>query len=883
MRFSSLLALAVTCAAQTIFANQPGPQPDVQSWQKYIRQYKVPQLILDNNSAFEARIKLLDNAPRGSKVKILSFIHDVGIVTTKLASHACAAAQRGVEVQFMTDAKSGAKLGKHEFMSYESEVTEEIYQYMVQCGVQVTVHNIYDDNELKITKKELDESIGIIKRIMNVYLTDISKDAGSQIPPAFVAELQKQIPPLDWPIIGPLLRFQGRWTILNPLIRFGFAHFGHKAINDALEAKVAEALKNAPRKYDLSRRKNGESPWYVSDDAEVKFPYEILELLRQINAAATKDENLRGTIRDIIETKKVAWLKINRLNHRKLFWVQGTGESGTCFLLGGRNLGDHYLNWDDMKGNWVDGDVLLCDHMPVLAGRNENKIKKTVTDSMNSFMHLWNDDDAQEEALPRDLAAPLLNYYVKEIPGYQFKTLLLEPARDGYSQPEKFLDSKNKMRVSAPIPNWRERDLPHDPMEIKEIAIPLPIRMNDPEIATLGFSLNDTYDWQVLTTTWKELHDYVQYKVVDMINRENLEINIESPYVTFAPEISKPLENKLSGGIRVNITTNSFFTADGASGAISFVNALWVRKMSKLYGLTSAQARDGKDNNELDQKCNDPEVMKKDKDCNPLFTLRATAIEGSGHMIHFKGMQFQCQFANGEFYRASLIGSHNFHKRSGISDKEHALYWKQPPGQDCIDRILKIADDPNPSKYPEGAVEAARKYKARIDKKAWVFKSDALDMGQYKRGQWKRINCRILARKDRRSAEERKNSHGHYVPPIDTTFEQTCISTKKSAEGKTIDEVTTSESSGAVLKKYSNLFQEFEDVRDNVVNGEFKSRVEFDAPMKIKYYMMWAIYNFMTEKVPSKDGKSVEVQLTQTAQERLRDYGDFLNLIAIFL
>ena len=50
---------------------------------------------------------------------------------------------------------------------------------------------------------------------------------------------------------------------------------------------------------------------------------------------------------------------LNRINHRKLFWVKTPGGQA-CFLLGGRNLGDHYLSWHD--DSFLDADIMICNH-----------------------------------------------------------------------------------------------------------------------------------------------------------------------------------------------------------------------------------------------------------------------------------------------------------------------------------------------------------------------------------------------------------------------------------------------------------------------------------------------------------------------------------------
>lgn len=50
---------------------------------EYIRQYHYPQMFDDNNKALEARINLLENAPKGAEIKVLTFVFDNGDATRK--------------------------------------------------------------------------------------------------------------------------------------------------------------------------------------------------------------------------------------------------------------------------------------------------------------------------------------------------------------------------------------------------------------------------------------------------------------------------------------------------------------------------------------------------------------------------------------------------------------------------------------------------------------------------------------------------------------------------------------------------------------------------------------------------------------------------------
>ncbi len=96
------------------------------------------------------------------------------------------------------------------------------------------------------------------------------------------------------------------------------------------------------------------------------------------------------------------------------------------------------------------------------------------------------------------------------------------------------------------------------------------------------------------------------------------------------------------------------FISDGASEIIRLFMRAWNERMSATY--------------------------------KNLFKVDFATFD-AGHMIHFKGAGFRCQKeSNGtetKYYRTYIIGSHNFHPRSGYADKENSLEWREPTDAQC--------------------------------------------------------------------------------------------------------------------------------------------------------------------------------------------------------
>lgn len=174
-----------------------------------------------------------------------------------------------------------------------------------------------------------------------------------------------------------------------------------------------------------------------------------------------------------------------------------------------------------------------------------------------------------------------------------------------------------------------------------------------PDAAALhgDFMLDHGSNWRLLKAGWSTnpKADEVKTALLAMIQNEQREIYIETAYAEFDRTLCSALEKALQRGVRVKIVTNDFALSDGNSRLIRILMAHWENKMKVQYPGTVS------------------------------FYI-PTANEG--HMTHFKGAGFRCQ-KNGSFHKSFIVGSHNFHPRSGRSDKEHSLAWDEPADSSC--------------------------------------------------------------------------------------------------------------------------------------------------------------------------------------------------------
>jgi PLD-like domain len=161
-----------------------------------------------------------------------------------------------------------------------------------------------------------------------------------------------------------------------------------------------------------------------------------------------------------------------------------------------------------------------------------------------------------------------------------------------------------------------------------------------------GDDLEDFVNPVLLTSGWNPKADEVHQELVAAIGRETKELYIETAYAEFDRSIREALESAMRDRhVKVRIVTNSLFISDGIFQLIRVWMVKWNEKMAHAY----------------------PDLF--EMDYAPL---------SAGHMIHFKGAAFHCQngIDGGSRFREYMVGSHNFHPRSGYSDKEHEIEWR---------------------------------------------------------------------------------------------------------------------------------------------------------------------------------------------------------------
>ena len=458
------------------------------SFDQEVKRWSHPQLFFTNRKAFQARLFLLDQAPKGSVVKILSFLYDYGDTTKRLASHICKAEKRGVHVFLTMDSKSGSIPGKPNVFDHPK--TEELYQYMANCGAEVKVHN---------------------------HIKDFKTVLGKVIP----------------------------------------------------AKKYLKLKTNSP---------------------------------------------------------------LNRLNHRKLFWVQAPSGSA-CFILGGRNLGDHYLAWHN--DSFIDGDILYCNH------HSKNNV---VSQAEQSFDSIWNDKDDDVQF-----------YLVKKNNAFSYKEISF-----------------------AKKPLCNNLHSTKSTHSTKEDEVPVPCKVN----FIKGLSMPLAYNWKLKTSVWNPEKDFVRQALYKMIQKEQVEIYIETAYFDYDEKMKKHLIDALERGVDVTIISNSLFESDAGSKLLSLSRGKFIQDLLSKYGVESFRSKFS----DHVKSRNLQNLYAGKKEEKGRFNFFLTSVY-AGHMIHFKGAGFKCQKDERGYKKSFLLGSHNFHVRSGLSDKEHALIWNEPVDLSCISKV----------------------------------------------------------------------------------------------------------------------------------------------------------------------------------------------------
>lgn len=537
-------AISVFIFQSAVAATPANPTED--DWKEAFGKFKAPHIIFKNDLALEARLRMLDYAPAGSDAIVLAFVFENGITTRTLAAHACKAAQRGVNVRWMMDSKWGSRPGEKD--PFDHPITEEVYQYVANCGVEVRVHNYFDE---------------------------VAEVAGKMIP---------------------------------------------------------------GKKYLLTG------------------------------------------------TGYTAQAGVNRLNHRKLFWVK-TPEGQACFLLGGRNLGDHYLAWHGDGDSFIDSDIMICNHYDTdaeeLPYASKAEFEKTVQQALESFNSLWDDEtNGPNGDLEGEAPVRVLKYSVNK--DFKFEHIYLEDA-EGRAKAE-FSFGKGLKSTAG-----------------KEEATGLvPVAVAKSAVVPRGHEFHNSYDWDIKTSIWNPEYDEVRQALHDMVRREQAEIYLESAYMDFDPKMAELVGEALERGVRVTVISNSIFTSDAGSKMIPITRAEYINEWRTKYS----------DNFTMDfvtAYYNNPRQNYQSPGQKGRFEFYVMT-PFAGHMMHFKGAGFKCQKGdNGEYYKSFIIGSHNFHVRSGLADKEHALTWKEPVDLTCFNRHVAY------TLTPEGEMDPAIKAKAKAE------------------------------------------------------------------------------------------------------------------------------------------------------------------------
>lgn len=630
LRALLFFAVAATSTAQ---AATPISHPSLNKTQadfvKYISGYETPEFFDHNEKALQARLKLLDQAPAGANAKVLTFVWDNGEATRLLATHMCLAAKRGVRVQFMVDSKYGDRPGVPDAFDAKNahQVNEEIYQMLANCGVEVKVHNhIAEFDKLNRLVKA---TLPAVPRTWTGSLVGLVSDNA-----AIWASLSGLVSDLEDTMKDSLKDERNKLTKEDrkslKVLGDGLTSMMRKALWAAINADSEEERLALI----IASLQEVQQQVATANITKRVAPTEVRRFLYDLISKIQNHPDLGAFYRQV--------RVFNRLNHRKLFWVESQGE--TCMILGGRNLGDHYLQWDRHHDEFMDGDVLICDQH--LKTGDENVLEQ----ARASFTQLWENQDQEDPVNVR----PVLTTIAKNF-DFKYKFLMFSEDKLQYwgnpmwvIQPyEAAKDLWHKMDTSL---SWNSI---YVDLRSLDRSVPAPTAWEDAS-QIRGRQILGSKNWRVRTSTWNTRKDEVRAELIAAINREQQVVYIETAYSEFNSELRNAIEGALKRGVQVKVITNSIFVSDGGSKAIRLLMARWTRQMLEQY---------------------------------PKHYSVGFATLEHGHMIHFKGASFQCQKTGDRLYRLSLVGSHNFHGRSGYSDKEHAIFWEQDPRVGCREKV----------------------------------------------------------------------------------------------------------------------------------------------------------------------------------------------------
>lgn len=532
----SLLTLVITStsSAQNSVA---------QLFSSYVQQYSTPEVFENNTVSLDARLKLLDMAQAGANAKIATFVFDNGRATRRLARHVCLAQKRGVQVELIVDSKSGDQVRvENPFDNTDdAKVQEELYQYMTNCGARVFIHN---------SLASYIEVFG--KRIPNIFL-DPAMDG--KVYTAFS-------------IIGfgnnNILAVQSRLNaIIDRASQLINAELARSGVNSDVKPLLLN-MKNFAMEY-MNLMSLTKAP--QTGDGGNTDPYEnSINLLTSYYQSFLHDpiwskmsaEKIKQTLPRIVEAFKkdpemsrlhAAFHRFNRLNHRKLFLVQSADGQDACMLLGGRNLGDHYLQNTSLS--YLDGDVMLC--------RNQGGEQSSAIDqAIASFEELKNEKSDAVLGLANDNIVRLIN----KTNGFTYNYLAipqaLMPAGSQNGTYSGSLPVAYRQLLSEQ--KWSDSKAIHGDLQIKNSS-----------------------GWKLLTSSWDSTKDQISDQLIKLIDNESKEIYLETAYGEFNQRLRTSIENALNRGVKVNLVTNSLFISDGLSRVIRILMANWLYKTKAAH------------------------------------------------------------------------------------------------------------------------------------------------------------------------------------------------------------------------------------------------------------------------------------------------------------
>ena len=407
------------------------------------------------------------------------------------------------------------------------------------------------------------------------------------------------------------------------------------------------------------------------------FNYEQNEELYQYMANCGADIRIHDAFSDFFSVfglavphykyffkKKLPLSALNRLSHRKLFQIETPGGQ-SCFFLGGRNIETLSLDWNDNTS--IDGDIFICNHfkrhpqeLPLGDTGNFDVLFKQVEDS---FFSIWNDDRNGANGDNEEGVTPVVQ---RILPRHDF------PFQYLYYKDSHFPDW---------LPGWSKYLADEPDKTDRPLGEMPPIRRYGKVHTPRKHNLRLSYDWQLKTAIWNQERDEIRQAIHDGIEREQSEIYIETGYLFFDKKTQQLLADALERGVHITIISNSIFsTVNKAAKLENLFRISFNHEFLDKYGRDSYSQDYTPYHRRPRHLIQYPHALGR-------YTMYSTTPH-AGHTVHFKGIGFKCQKTDdGRYHKSFIVGSHNFNVRSGLSDKEHALMWKEPVDMSCINRI----------------------------------------------------------------------------------------------------------------------------------------------------------------------------------------------------